>query len=748
MKVTFLTRRKDHQLNNNPLITVMEPHQYEVLTALLTKNTENSTSRQNSTIKGYNDWYVLAVDIENRGKPEDGGELLLSAFCNVNEEVLVIDNTSVNNLEIFSREVLQRCFFIAHNADFEAKWGLVTGFTPGRYGCTMVNDRRLLSGQQGYHFDLVSVINRRLGFKAIPQWMDKDIRNQFATCTFFTDEQILYNAADTIRLKDVYRIQLEEAEKLNQSFLHRTLNSRIIIPIAEAEVTGIKHDSEKWINIAKGRKEKADNICKELNQIVQSTPGIEIGKINPQVRKQQESQEKRLKRNQERKLKLEQQLKQLEEKNKTHLKSYRVSQEQLSTCVQLVESLKTQNVNVLESIINWSSPKQVLEVFRQMSIPLPLAKDQKTRKLKPKLSKEARTNWFLQHEETPWNDFMKRFDNFKKTEHNIKSFGEKWVEQYVRNGRAYTSFDQAGTATGRHTSGSKGLKKEYCNISQIPGSKDYRSCFVSDDGRLFFTGDYKNQEGLIIISLSGDMEMKKITESSDQHSLLGTEAWRAVYKHRYERTGDQKWLELSQSYEMNQSTEEKKKERSKFKNSAGLFPILYGSRAAKVSATAGVSLDEAEIMLQVIKSHAPQAVLYLDSKAKEGSTNGYVVHNEVTNSRRWFSPVLENIKYGFPISKSDTIEVEQESRNSSIQGTGSDIMKLAIAMIACWNTIYKQDIRFVLSNYDEYVASFPIEKQEQYTKVVVEFMKRAAKRFLIKDLVMEVEHTCLPYWNK
>jgi hypothetical protein len=280
MKVTFLSRRQDHQLNNNPLITLLNPNSYEVSTLLLTGNSEKCT---NSTIiEGYKDWFVLGFDIENRGKPEAGGELLLSAFCNEDEEVLVIDNTSVDNLEIFSKEVLKKCFFICHNADHEAKWGVVNNFLPERYGCTMVNDRRLLSGEQGYHFDLVSVINRRLGFKAIPEWMNKDIRSQFATCTFFTDEQILYNAADTIRLKDVYKKQLEEAKQINQSFLHRTLNSRIIIPIAQAEVTGIKHDSEKWIGIAKGRKEKADELCKQLNEVVQSTPGIEN---NRKVRK-------------------------------------------------------------------------------------------------------------------------------------------------------------------------------------------------------------------------------------------------------------------------------------------------------------------------------------------------------------------------------------------------------------------------------------------------------------------------------
>src|SRR6185369_360847 len=147
------------------------------------------------------DWYLLGYDIETQGWDPLTGKVLLSAFCDEDEEVLVIDNTSVNNNEIFTPEILKRCFFIAHNADFEARWGGVNNFLPMRYGCTMVNDKRLLSGEKGYHFDIISTINRRLGYQAVPEWMEKDIRNSFAECTFFTDDQILYNAADTILLK-------------------------------------------------------------------------------------------------------------------------------------------------------------------------------------------------------------------------------------------------------------------------------------------------------------------------------------------------------------------------------------------------------------------------------------------------------------------------------------------------------------------------------------------------------------------
>lgn len=737
MTVLFVTQRNDHKINH-PQIKIVTPNQLNLYRDLLSRNGEIQ-----QTITGTNGWYVLAHDIENRSVEPCKEGLLLSAFSNNPKEVLVIDNTSVDNNQIFTAEVLKKCIFISHNADHEACWGTATGFLPMRYFCTMVNDKRLLSGQEGYKFDLVSVINRRLGYKQIPVEMDKDIRSTFHDCTYFTNEQILYNAADTIRLKAILIEQYRIAQERKQFFLLNTLNSRIIKPIAATEVRGIRHNTEKWIAIAKDRQQKAELIWEELNQIVNQTPGIEIGKINPAAKKAQESLEKRNQKNQERKLKLENQLKQLEEKGKQHLKSYKITQEQLS-------KLNTTPESVLTDVgtVSWSSPKQVIEYLKQIGCPLPEAKDKKTHEMKPGIGKEARANWFVQNENSPFVPIMQLIDKQKKLIHNVNSFGEKWVEQYVRNGRVYTRFDQAGAATGRWTSGSKGKKKVYPNMSQIPKPAEYRHCFIADDGELIMTSDYKNQEGVIIIALSGDMEMKKITEVADQHSFLGTKAWRAVYANRYQRTKDPKWLELSRTYEMNQTSDEKKKERDKFKNSAGLFPVLYGCNANKVAATAQVTQVEGQIMIDVIKSHAPKAQQFLDSKSHEASSQGYVVHNTRSGSRRYFTKVLDHIHYKFPLSKADKIDAEMQGRNTAVQGTGSDIIKEAIAMIDLWNTLYKQDIKFILSNYDEGVWSFPEEKREQYEKVISHFMKKAANNYLIPGVEMDVEHHIEKTWTK
>lgn len=698
---------------------------------------------------------VLGFDIENRTETEPTKEgLLLSAFC-INdtrdkEVVIVVDNTSVDNSEVFDEETLKRCVFLSHNADHEARYGYATKFIPSRYQCTMVNSKRLLSGCEGYRFDLVSEINRRLDYEAIPVFMDKDIRNEFATCKYFRDDHILYNASDTIRLKDIYYEQRRLADELGMSFLLNTLNSRIIPEIASTEVRGIKHNSEKWINIAKERKQKADKICQELNELITNQYKVNLEVVNPALKKKREQEEGRQKKVTQRVLKLKQQLERLESLGKTHLKSYQTQKEQLenlsASCVVKTSLQVDVEPVMLESLVNWGSQKQVLEVFKQIGCPIPQAK--KEGKMKDGIGKEHRANWLITNEGSEFEPLMNSFDAMKRLIHNVNSFGEKWIQQYVRDGRAYSMYDQSGTDSGRFSSGSKGKKKTHYNGQQIPKPKEYRECFVADDGRMIITADYRNCEGIIMISQSGDMNMKRITEMSDSHSYLGTKCWRSIYQNRYRSTKDPKWLTLAQEYEMNQTTEEKKKERDIFKNSGGLFPTAYGVHASKVAATSKINESDAQVMIDTIKAEIPLVIKYLDGVSAKTLEDGYCIHNRRTGSRRWFQKVLDNKHYGWKITKSDKIEIESASRNSVIQGSNSDLIKEAICMIGLWARLFKQDVRLLSTVHDELVLDCPEVKAEFYCERIKQLMIRAANNYLIPEIQMSVELHCEKTWTK
>lgn len=753
MIVKFVSRREDHQISSN-LIHLLKPQDINP-TDLLQRRNGHAIGKD---LIRYSGWFVWGYDIENRrGKPRRD-KLLLSSFClndeRDNEEVIVIDNTSVDNSEVFTPEILRRCLFISHNADHEAQWGVATGFMPMRYGCTMVNGRRLMSGMEGYRHDLVANISRWLEHDAIPIWMDKDIRNEFEECTFFRDDHILYNASDSIRLKELYYKQLERADELGMSFLLNSLNSRIIPEIAETEVRGIKHNTEKWLGIAKDRKDKADKICQELSEKLVNQYRINLELVNPSLRKERESLEKRSSKLEERRLKLESQLRSLEEKGKTHLKSYITQKTQLeklgleNVSTQNGQRLANQPIQGLSTLINWGSQKQVLRAFELIGMPIPQAKDKKSHQLKDGVGKEARINWFVQNENSEFLDFMTKYDSMKKLIHNVNSFGEKWVKQYVRDGRAYSLYDQAGTDSGRFSSGSKGKLKTHYNSQQIPKPREYRECFEADEGRVIITADYKNCEGIIMISQSGDMNMKRITEMSDSHSYLGTKCWRSIYLYRYNKTKDKKWLDLANTYEMNKSTPDKEKERDIFKNSGGLFPTAYGVFASKVASTSKIVEAEGQIMIDTIKAEIPLVIEYLDRVSAKTLIDGYCIHNTRTGSRRWFQKILDNKHYGWLTNKSDKIEIESAARNSVIQGTNSDLIKEAICMIGLWARLFKQDIRLLSTVHDELVLDCPESRAEFYVGKVKELMVRAAQNYLIPEISMGVEIHCKRTWTK
>lgn len=746
MRITFLTRRKDHKINS-PLITTLHPEDYS-----FEAFKEDTTQHDDRDGLEYWGWTVVGHDIETRGRPNRDG-LLLSAFTLDGENVLVIDNTSVDNQEIFTPEILKRCLFIAHNADFEARWGVATNFLPMRYSCTMVNHKRLLAGKDGYRNDIISVLNYWLGPDSTPVWMDKDIRNEFATCEFFTEDHILYNAADTIKLKDLYYKQLAYAETVGQSFMVKCLNSRLIIPIAKAEQLGIRHDTEKWLAIAKEREIKAIGICQKLTQKLTSEYGLQLESINPSLRKERESREKRASKQSLRKTKLEDSLKKLEERGKVHLKSYVVQKMQLDLLLKTLNSGEEKSHDTTQNGINWGSSKQVLEAFRQIGCPVPEAKDKKKRgEMKQGVGKEARANWFVNNEGSPFIEFMKEFDSYKKIQHNIKSFGQAWVDQYVRDGRAYTSLDQAGTGTGRFSSGSKGVKKkEYYNVQQIPvrgDDKVYRECFIADEGRSIVTEDYVNCEGVCMASLSGDLNVQKLVQMKDSHSYLGTKCWRAIYKARYLNTGNVQDGFLAENYEMNKSTPEKEKERDIFKNSGGLFPTVYGVAAAKVAATSKIPVEEGQIMIDTIKKEVPDVIQYVERKTREAVSSGYVVHNERTGSRRYFTPILDRIHYGWKVDKSVQSEIEFASRNTAVQGTNSDLMKEAICMIELYVAITGADIRFFLTNHDEWAGDTNDAEAEKNREKIEQLMIRAANNYLIPGMTMKADARVAKYWKK
>lgn len=615
----------------------------------------------------------LYHDIETTGENPYLSKLLLEAWYNgdPSQPILVLDSHTVDTEEVVRNVDLKNRVIVAHNADFEKRWAIKRGLFEGRFYCTMVSEQTIMSGITDLKYDIRACYTRR-GVPIHPE-MDKTIRNEFigadpATFTL-ANKHILYNATDVEDLKLLKDKQQIWIDKLNMNFLVHHLRSPLITALAEAEMIGFLHNSTRWNAIAARKQVEAEGLVLQLNNYVVAK-GLDLLSLNPTLKELYNREVNKKERLETRLKKVTLQIEELEAKGKTSIKAYTLAKE---TLVKVQLEIDSPKVLPLPTV-NWASPQQPLAVMTALGInPLPMDVDKKTRRPKPSANKAARTNWFAENENHALKDFMELFDKFKKIEHNIKSFGVTWVEMYVNpvTGKVHTCFRQSGTRTGRFASGDR--HKNYFNLQQIPGEittlpdgskiAEYRACFGTDPGRKIATLDYTGCEIICMISLSNDLELKKISELPDQHSYMGTKCWRAVYKHRYEKTGDPKWKELSETYVMGG----KSKERTKFKQS-GVFPVIYGVKPPKVASIQGFSKEEGQIFIDTIEAEMPNVVAFVKTKAAFALAHGYVLHNTRTNSRRWFKNVLDANKHGLDLSNKEEAAVETAARNSPIQG--------------------------------------------------------------------------------
>lgn len=679
---------------------------------------------------------VVQLDYETTGLDAINDKLLLCSI-NVNGVVFVIDCTTVNIASLLGSK-LKNKLVVAHNAKFEYKFSKTNGVTLDKMYCTMLVDQRLTMGVDTPS-DLVSVC-KKMGIE-LPEGMDKDIRNTFIgadpNTIVFTDEQILYSAGDVMPLLKIREGQAEYITRYNMEHLIRNIEMPLINVLGDTELYGWRFNSDQWIDYAKSKELEAKDIVKELDEYIVSK-GVDVNKINPDLIRLNEGREKKVERLETRLSKLADKIRDFEDKGKIHLKAYKVTLETWEKCCEEMDELVTTPYEEKYLGINWSSSDQVIKVFQELGMPLPMDKDKSTKQLKPSIGKEARSLWFSDHEGTEWNEVFSKFDRYKKLIHNVNAFGEEWVNKYVRDGRVYTYFWQCNTDTGRLACGD--AKSGYPNIQQIPAVKELRACFIADEGKELVTCDLAAAELRIMCSLAGDDVLWSLGESGDIHSPIATNAWRAVYRSR----GDK---ELSESFLITKDINSDM--RRKFKNLT--FGSIYGCHSTKAATTVGVAKHEGQIILDGIKSTIPKTFHMVESAVKEAFSQGYLVSDTRSYSRKWFPAILQGRELEFM----EKVGIEGQSRNFKIQSSQASMVKECLVYIDKFNRDNILDVQLLGCVHDETIYQYPIGLEVTYNGEVIpyaEFVSRAmidvCNLYLNAPYLMETDYHVAEYWLK
>lgn len=268
-----------------------------------------------------------------------------------------------------------------------------------------------------------------------------------------------------------------------------------------------------------------------------------------------------------------------------------------------------------------------------------------------------------------------------------------------RTGRLHSSFNQTSTETGR-------LSSSNPNLQNIPvktdiGKKIRQAIIAGSADKNLVSCDYSQIELRILAHLSGDDNLiEAFKNGADIHKATAS----LIYGISQEEITDSM------------------REMAKRVN----FGIVYGLTSYGLSRDLGISLDEAQRFIDAYFLKYPKVKDYINRQIDRARKNGFVT---TILDRRRYLPEINN--------KNQSIRqlAERQAVNTPIQGSASDLIKMAMIQI------HRQFIRKGLSSlmimqiHDELV--FDVPKVE--LKEIIEIVRDGMENVLKLDVPIKVD---------
>jgi len=250
------------------------------------------------------------------------------------------------------------------------------------------------------------------------------------------------------------------------------------------------------------------------------------------------------------------------------------------------------------------------------------------------------------------------------------------------NSRIYTSFGQAGTATGR-------LSSRDPNLQNIPVrsalGRSVREAFVAKEGYKLVSIDYSQ------------IELRLLAHFSKDKALL-------------EAFNNGVDIHLATSIKL--FGEEEAKEKRSYAKSVN-FGLLYGMGPKKLSDELGISTGEAKGIITDYFAAFPTVTNFIEGVQERMKIDGYV--ETILKRRRIFDYEAAN-----GMQKAAYV---RESVNTVFQGSAADLIKLSMNQIDSMIVDEKLDAFMLLQIHDELIFEVKEEKVEEISKRFVYAME-------------------------
>lgn len=290
------------------------------------------------------------------------------------------------------------------------------------------------------------------------------------------------------------------------------------------------------------------------------------------------------------------------------------------------------------------------------------------------------------------------------------------------DGRMHPSFHIPGTSTGRLSSSNENMQ----NFPKKLGGFNIKNIFIPPPGMTLVNTDAKGAEIRLFTAYSGDERLiKAILDGLDTHSFFTSKVWPDESYENVERAREMvdEWYSNKEQNLVQVFSE------ADFKWAEGLvrrrtnckrvvFGTLYGAMAAKIAETAGIPLEEAQEVIDLMFEMFPSIPAYIKETQNEVLLFGGV-YTKTGRKRR------------FPLANVRMFRNRcfRQAVNFKIQSTSSDIVLWVMNQIA---PVIKYDLKGELhaTVHDSVVFSVP----DKYLAQVPDMMKkhgtdRVAKQF-------------------
>jgi DNA polymerase-1 len=277
-----------------------------------------------------------------------------------------------------------------------------------------------------------------------------------------------------------------------------------------------------------------------------------------------------------------------------------------------------------------------------------------------------------------------------------------------RTGRVHTSYNQAGSRTGRIASSDP-------NLQNIPIRTEIgrmvRNGFVASPGQQLLAVDYSQVELRIVAHMAQDKAMiAAFKAGQDIHATTAA----AIY-----------------GIDISEVTKEQRRHAKAIN-----FGLIYGMTAFGLTRTTDLTLAESEDFVTEYFKQFPGVKRYLDGIRKQAAEQGYV---ETLLGRRRYFPGLVN-----PSNQQVRMREEREAINAPIQGTAADIMKIAMLQVPAALKQAGVPAKILLQVHDELVLESPQRFLRKAATIVQDVMESVYKL----DVPLKTDARSGPNWGE